>query len=73
MKLYVENLQEDNENLESKIKKKSKELQRCEKRLKSLTNVRPPFMAEYERSEKELEMLYNIYLEKFRNLDYLEN
>jgi len=46
---------------------------RCEKRLKSLTNVRPPFMPEYERSEKELEMLYNIYLEKFRNLDYLEN
>jgi len=30
-------------------------------------------MPEYERSEKELEMLYNIYLEKFRNLDYLEN
>ncbi len=30
-------------------------------------------MDEYERQEKELEMLYNIYLEKFRNIDYLEN
>lgn len=63
----------DNEKLENLIKKKSRELQRLDKRLKSLTNVRPAFMDEYERQEKELEMLYNIYLEKFRNIDYLEN
>ncbi len=73
MKHYVQNLEQDNEKLENLIKKKSRELQRLEKRLKSLTNVRPAFMDEYERQEKELEMLYNIYLEKFRNIDYLEN
>ena len=73
MKGYVTNLERDNDKLENLIKKKSRELQRLDKRLKSLTNVRPAFMDEYERQEKELEMLYNIYLEKFRNIDYLEN
>ena len=30
-------------------------------------------MEEYERLEIELEKLYSIYIEKFRNLDYLES
>ena len=39
----------------------------------NLINVKPAYMDEYLRLEKELERLYVIYLEKFRNLDYLEH
>jgi len=39
----------------------------------NLINVKPAYMDEYLRLEKELERVYQIYLEKFRNLDYLEN
>jgi len=30
-------------------------------------------MDEYEKLEQELEKFYQIYIDKFRNLDYLEN
>ena len=73
MKNYVVELEKDEQILEQKIKKQSIELERAEKRLKSLTNVRPHYMDEYERQEQELERLYQAYLEKFRNLDYLEH
>lgn len=73
MKKYVTNLEKDEKLLEEKIRRQSTELERAEKRLKSLTNVRPGFMDEYERMEQELERLYAKYLEKFRNLDYLEH
>lgn len=73
MKKYVNNSEKDSKTLEEKIKKKKLELERAETRLRALTNVKPAFMDEYERLEKELEKLYNEYLEKFRNLDYLEH
>ncbi|KDO21374.1 hypothetical protein SPRG_13687 [Saprolegnia parasitica CBS 223.65] len=58
--------------LSAKIKKAQGDLERSEKRLKSLQNVRPAFMDEYEKLEKELERQYAIYCERFRNLDYLQ-
>ena len=41
-----EELEADERNMDSKIKKKQEELDRTEKRLKSLENVRPQFMDE---------------------------
>ena len=38
-----------------------------------LQTRRPAFMDEYEKLEKELQKLYSVYLERFRNLDYLEH
>lgn len=73
MQKYVANLEKDEKILEEKIRRQSTELERAEKRLKSFTTVRPGFMDEYERMEQELERLYSKYLEKFRNLDYLEH
>ena len=35
-------------------------------RLKSLKNVKPAYMEEYESLEKELEKLYNVYLVKIK-------
>lgn len=46
---------------------------RCHKRLKDLENVRPAFMDEFEKLEGELAQQYAIYVQKFRNLEYLEH
>ncbi len=39
-------MEADERNIEAKIRKKQEELERTEKRLKSLDNVRPQFMEE---------------------------
>ena len=62
----------DEANLEAKIEKRKLELERNRKRLQTLQSVRPAFMDEYEKIEEELQKQYEIYLEKFRNLAYLE-
>lgn len=68
----IENLSSDQTNLENKISKKREELARAENRLKSLQGVRPAYMDEYEKQEKDLIRLYQVYMERFRNLAYLE-
>lgn len=73
MRKECEELDADERNTEVKIKKKQDELERTEKRLRSLENVRPQFMDEVEKLEKELQRHYDTYMEKYRNLDYLEN
>lgn len=69
----LENLASDEANLEVKIEKKKQELERNQKRLRSLANVRPAFMDEYERLESELSRQYQGYVEKQCNLSYLEH
>ena len=54
------------------IHQNEKELERAEKRLKGIENVKPEYQEEYERLESELERFYSIYVEKFTNIDYLE-
>ena len=39
----------------------------------TLAHFRPAFMDEYEKLEVDLKREYEVYLEKFRNLDYLEH
>jgi clusterin-associated protein 1 len=58
--------------LKGKIERKHTELERAEKRLKSLKKVKPAFSEEYEQLEGELKNIYETYLERFRNLQYLE-
>lgn len=69
----LENLASDEANLELRVEKKKQDLERNQKRLKSLANVRPAFMDEYERLEVELAKQYHIYMEKHCNLSYLEH
>merc|ERR1719502_1348902 len=73
MKKHCEELEHDEKNLRNRINKKQADLERNEKRLKSLQTVRPAFMDEYEKLEVELQHHYEKYLERFRNLDYLEH
>jgi len=73
MSEMIENLRQDEKELENKIQRRATELERSDKRLKGIEQVRPEFMDEYEKLEQEIEKYYNMYIEKFRNLDYLEN
>lgn len=69
----IDNLASDEANLAVKIEKKRQDLERNQKRLKSLASVRPAFMDEYERHEAELAKQYAVYMEKHCNLCYLEH
>ena len=68
----LDNIHSDEKNLDEKIEKKKADLERNLKRLRTLKDVRPAFMDEYEALEKELEKLYEEYLIKFRIQAYLE-
>ncbi|NP_001405948.1 clusterin-associated protein 1 isoform 3 [Mus musculus] len=68
----LNNVASDEANLEAKIEKRKLELERNRKRLQTLQSVRPAFMDEYEKVEEDLQKQYDVYLEKFRNLAYLE-
>jgi clusterin-associated protein 1 len=68
----VKQLRLDEGELENKIKRRKQEMERAEKRLKGIENVKPEYQEEYERLEAELERFYTIYVEKFSNIDYLE-
>ncbi|XP_062999040.1 clusterin-associated protein 1 isoform X1 [Elgaria multicarinata webbii] len=68
----LNNVASDEASLEAKIEKRKSELERNHKRLQTLQSVRPAFMDEYEKIEEELQKQYSCYLEKFRNLSYLE-
>lgn len=68
----MENASSDEDNLKVKIEKKKQDLERNRKRLKKLAHVRPAFMDEYERLEGELQRQYDVYVEKFCNLSFLE-
>jgi len=69
----IADIASDESNLEAKIEKKRADLERNQQRLKSLTTVRPAFMDEYEQIESDLREHYGEYLEKYRNMTYLEH
>lgn len=68
----LDNIASDEANLEAKIDKKKQELERNQKRLRSLETVRPAYMDEYEKLEEELKKVYEVFMEKHRNLSYQE-
>lgn len=65
-------LENDEHSLTEKIRKRTVELERIEKRLRGIQVVRPAYMDEYERLEEEMQILYSDYVSKYRNLHYLE-
>jgi len=72
MQETVKQLRQDEGELQNKIQRRRQELERAEKRLKGIENVKPEYQEEYERLEQELERFYTIYVEKYTNIDYLE-
>ncbi|KRX01625.1 hypothetical protein PPERSA_00332 [Pseudocohnilembus persalinus] len=73
MQKYVTNLEKDQRTLTEKIRRRTMELEKSQKRLQLMTGMRPAYLDEYERLEIELQKYYDVYIEKFRNLNYLEN
>ncbi|KAA8589469.1 hypothetical protein FQN60_012834 [Etheostoma spectabile] len=69
----LSNVVSDETSLDAKIEKKKLELERNRKRLQTLQSVRPAFMDEYEKIEEDLQKQYEIFVEKFRNLCFLES
>ncbi|XP_039984303.1 clusterin-associated protein 1 homolog [Xiphias gladius] len=69
----LNNVVSDETSLDAKIEKKKQELERNRKRLQTLQSVRPAFMDEYEKIEEDLQKQYDTYVEKFRNLCFLES
>uniref|UniRef100_A0A3B3CJT4 Clusterin associated protein 1 n=1 Tax=Oryzias melastigma TaxID=30732 RepID=A0A3B3CJT4_ORYME len=69
----LNNVVSDEASLDAKIEKKKQDLERHQKRLQTLQSVRPAFMDEYEKIEEDLQKQYDIYVEKFRNLRFLES
>lgn len=72
MQETVKSLRGDESVLQNTIQRRRVELERADKRLKGIENVKPEFQEEYERLEAELERFYGTYVEKYTNIDYLE-
>lgn len=68
----LKSMEADGTQLKAKIERRGAELDRREKRLTSLQSVRPAYMDEFERHEVELKKLYHGYVDKMRNLAFLE-
>eukprot|EP00588_Corethron_pennatum_P027893 CAMPEP_0194334712 /NCGR_PEP_ID=MMETSP0171-20130528/67059_1 /TAXON_ID=218684 /ORGANISM="Corethron pennatum, Strain L29A3" /LENGTH=208 /DNA_ID=CAMNT_0039097487 /DNA_START=345 /DNA_END=971 /DNA_ORIENTATION=+ len=64
-------MNDDETAVQEKIKKKQIDLNRNTKRLEALQNIRPAFMDEYDELEEVLQTEHEMYVEKFRNRDYL--
>ncbi|CEL96007.1 unnamed protein product [Vitrella brassicaformis CCMP3155] len=73
MKSMCAALEKDEARLRSQIKKKQADVERAEKRLQNMAGVRPAFLEEYERHERELRHYYGLYVDRQRNLDHLEH
>lgn len=65
-------LENEKKTLTTRIKKRRAEIERTDTRLKTLQSVKPAFTEEFEKVEAELASLFTLYVEKMRNLDYLE-
>ncbi len=66
------NLSIEELDLQENLSNKTIEYERCQKRMESLKTIRPSFMDEYDSLESDLQDLYDIYLEKHRNVHYLK-
>jgi clusterin-associated protein 1 len=73
LKNNIENVLKDEESLREKLNTKKADLVRSRKRLTRLQGFRPSYMDEFEVKEKELQDLYTQYVERHRNIEYLEN
>ena len=72
MEQECKNLDSSKRDLEEKMKKRQLDLERNKKRLQSLKEARPAFMDEFESLELELQDLYELYMERQRNVHYLK-
>lgn len=69
----IEQMKDDEQKLEVQKKRLENELEGSKNRLNRNKHFRPQFMDQYEVRVKELQVLYTTYVDRYRNLKYLEN
>jgi len=62
----------DEQSVQTKIEKKRAELERTQKRLRQLNQLRPAYQDELDDLQTDLKSLYDEYATKYRNVVYLE-
>jgi clusterin-associated protein 1 len=62
----------ESQSIQAQIKKRQADLERTLKRLDNMKQVKPAFLAEYQKLEADLKTLYDSYVDRFRNTTYLE-
>ncbi|CAG5098845.1 Oidioi.mRNA.OKI2018_I69.XSR.g16029.t1.cds [Oikopleura dioica] len=63
----------DEATVQAKIDKKKSEIERAEKRLRQMMQLRPAYQDELDEIQADLKILYDEYVVKFRNAVYLES
>jgi clusterin-associated protein 1 len=69
----LDQLNSDEDTLRSKIKQRKHEFERQSKRLMSVQTIRPAYMDEYEALEQDLQDLFKIHCQYYRNVDFYEH
>merc|ERR1711953_1585922 len=63
----------DEASVQTKINKKLSEIERAQKRLRQMNQLRPAYQDELDEIQADLKILYDEYVIKFRNAVYLES
>lgn len=59
--------------LQETIRRRERDIERNQQRLDSLKTMRPSFLDEYQKLEEEYQKFYDIFVERYRNVDFLEH
>ncbi|KAI3659605.1 hypothetical protein MP638_002053 [Amoeboaphelidium occidentale] len=73
LKKTYDSLRSEEKELKLKLEKRTQELEVREQRLKSMRNVRPAFMEEYEKLEAEIMDIYSNYVVEHNNYTWLKH
>ena len=71
--IHVNELKHKQNELNQELQVKRVELERAEKRLENVHHAAPSQRNELTQYENDLSMIYKLYVEKIRNMAYLEN
>jgi len=68
----IDEIKADQHDLQLNIQRKKDDIERNENRLKSLQSTKPTFMNELKALEDDLQKHYDLYMERYRNIHYLQ-
>ena len=68
----IDEIKADEHDLQLNIQRKKEDIERSENRLKSLQSTKPTFMNELKALEDDLQKHYDLYMERYRNIHYLQ-
>ncbi|GFH59082.1 hypothetical protein CTEN210_15558 [Chaetoceros tenuissimus] len=69
----INEIKADMHDLQLNIQRKKEDIERNENRLKSLQSTKPTFLNELKALEDDLQKHYDLYMERYRNIHYLQH